>query len=321
MSKKIKDSELKAVLASLEADLNQAFEASKETLLAKAAGDKSPDDSAATPAPDASPSPSPEASDDVSAPGPTGSPGPSAPPAPDASASPAAPPMDAAPSPSADPAAAGAGDAPLSPEALQAEYSQLSPEELDMHIKAALAAKEALMGAAGGPPGAGAPMASPSAAPDASPAAPMSAPDAPPAMKAEAQMVSTEAQANGGKIAKSEADLATAAKLAELENLVKAQAAVIKSQSEDVENLTKGIKMVSEKLSTPVRKAVTGIAYLNKSEEKTVAPAREFSAAEVREKIKAIVPSLSKSERDLVVRFYSGRATAADMTPILEKVK
>jgi hypothetical protein len=211
-------------------------------------------------------------------------------PSPDASApSPDAVPPEASDSSDApvDPAAvAPEGEQQLSPEALQAEYSQLSPEELDMHLQAAMAAKEAL---AGGAPGAG---------PVAPPAGP---PGAPPAMKAE---IKVDKKAIGGTI-KSE-------KVEELE-------ALVKSQAEDIQNLTKAVQMVMER---PVRKGVTSVAnvaYLSKSEE--VKEEKSFSPAEAREKLKELIPTLNKSERDLVLGFFEGRTPVAKLDKILEKVK
>lgn len=123
---KIKESEIKAVIADLtkhlEADFQQAT-----ARLAKADDEKPELDASADSAP------APEASDD-SASAPV-----DAPPAPEAApAAPEAPAPDAAP---ADPAQE---SAPLSVESLQAEYAALPPEELEMHFQALMAAKQAL---------------------------------------------------------------------------------------------------------------------------------------------------------------------------------
>jgi hypothetical protein len=309
---KIKDSDLKSVIAALEADLNEAFEASKGSLV-KAEGDepKEPsepsDDSASPPASDSA------------------SPASDAPPGADASAS--APPGDmagaSAPAPQADPAAPQQGDQPLTPEALQAEYAQLPPEELDMHIQAAIAAKEALAasagaGAAGGAPAGGMPPgASPGGPPPAAAgASPSPSPDQqmmPPAMKKE---MSSHKQANGGMV-KSEVDFK--AELAAIKNAQAAEiAALQKSYKEDVENLTKAITMVVER---PERKAVTGISYLKKTESASSAPTKAFSPAEAKAKLNELIPSLSKSERGLILDFYSGKVKVDALASIFDKIK
>jgi hypothetical protein len=320
---RIKDTELKAVLAAIEDDLNKAFESKKEDLLAKAAGDK-PDDAPAE-ASDSDPASASSAAPDTSAPA-------SAPPdaAASAPADAGAPPPGAAP---ADPAAP--QEAPLTPEALQAEYSQLAPEELDMHIKAALAAKEALMASAapaGMPADASAAPASPAGSPPAGPPAPPAAspaPGAPPdAMKAE---ITSQKKAQGGhdgafpaikggadggkggRFTGTPASITTKSEeQLELEKLVK-------SQAEDIENLTKAVKMVLER---PERKAVTSIAYLNKSEPVVPAEVKKvFTPAEARAKLNDLIPTLTKSEREIVHDFYAGKVDASKLAPILDKAK
>ncbi len=309
---KIKDSDLKQVIAALEADLNEAFEGSKASLV-KAEGDdekkgppESSDDSASPPASDSA-SPAADAPPGDSAGG-------SAPPSPEMAGA-------SAPAPQADPAAPQQGDQPLTPEALQAEYAQLPPEELDMHIQAALAAKEALAASAGagagGPPGAppGAPPAGPAGGmppPGASPAPDASSQMMPPAMK---QEMSSHKQANGGMIKsediKAEFAAIKAAHAAEM-------AALQKSYKEDVENLTKAITLVVER---PERKAVTSISYLKKTEPSVDAPAKTFSPAEVKAKLNELIPSLSKSERSLILDYYSGKVKIDALTSLVEKIK
>src|SRR3954470_20854224 len=125
MSLKIKESELKDILAEVAEDLAKAFESEKDKL-SKADDGSGPPPKEETPGEDHAGSPPAE-----------GSEGSDAPPAADASAAPGAespaPGPDGAPAPQGmDPAADQA--AALTPEALQAEYSKLSPEELDMHI-------------------------------------------------------------------------------------------------------------------------------------------------------------------------------------------
>lgn len=302
---KIKETELKALLQEMSEDLEKAYDIEKEKLV-KAAGEEEPDSAPPSPeASDASASAPPDATDasaDASAP-------PSAPP--DASgAPPSAPPgMDgSAPPPgAADPAAAASPDgAPLTPEALQAEYSQLAPEELDMHIKAALSAKEALAASAapaGMDPSMGAPPAGPSAAPAGPPAPPM-------AMKNELEKdeIKVDKKAIGGKmvpVKKSESD-ARDTEIAELK-------ALAKSQAEDIEILTKSVTMVLEQ---PLRKAVTSVAYVPKVE----AEPKSFSPDEAKKIIAAGVHKLNKSERALVLDVFDGRQPATKLEGVLEKL-
>lgn len=266
--------EVAGILAELEADLKKGAAEAEATL--KKAAELPPEDESASASAGGDDSSSP-ASDPSSAP------------APDASAPPAGGPPDAAPAPAAADPAAEQGQA-LTPEALQAEYGQLPPEELDMHIQAALAAKEALSGAAGpaapGMPPAGAP------APDAG------MPPMPPAMgKAD---LAINKEANGGKITKNEEKMF----------------AVIKSQQEDIENLSKAIKIV---LESPVRKSVTSLSDvpdLKKSETATVA----LSKKQVDEFIKTNASKMTKSERDLWLQFVDKKVEASKLVPMLERL-
>lgn len=312
---KIKESELKALLDEVATDLSKAFESEKDALV-KAEGElakddapgEEPDESPAADAsapPDASPAPSPEEGSESA-------------PAPDASASPdGAPAPDAAMDPAADAAVA------LTPEALQAEYSKLAPEELDMHIKAALAAKAAVAGApdasAGAPPmappDASAPMGAPPAGPPALAAAPPSPPmpDDPMALKSE--LSAGHKKANGGQIkaggslGKSENEQATDDKIAALE-------ALVKSQGEDNENLAKAIKLMIEQ---PLRKAVTSVAHLPKVE----AEKAPLTKASINARLKelSMKPDLKKSDRALINDFYDGRVKADALAPLFEDYK
>lgn len=116
---------------------------------------------------------------------------------------------------------------------------------------------------------------------------------------------------------KSEADQAVEAAVAAVTAKFEA---VVKSQAEDIENLTKSIKMVLER---PERKAVTGmsqIQYLKKSEDTAPAEApKTFTHDEARAKLNGLIPSLSKSERDLVVGYFEKRVKLSDLEPILAK--
>jgi len=283
---KITDKAVLATIAALEAELKDA------AMLAKAEPEGPPaessDDSASPSADDASPSSAPAPAEDASAPAPEA---PSAPPE-------AAPASPEAPAGVQDPAAQAQG--PLDPAALQAEYSQLPPDQLDMHIQAALAAKEALAGAANAgaaSPAAAPPMAPPAASPAASPAP----------MVAKGEIKTGKEQ---GGMVKSEA----AALREELAALKKS----LTEKDEDVQLLTKAVKMVIEK---PERKAVTSMAqlqYLGKSEVQA-APKAVFTKAEAEAKLSAVLPSLTKSERDLVVQYSLGRVKIDALSSILEK--
>ncbi len=293
--------EIAAVLQEIESDLAKA---EKEAVASLKKADEGSE-------------PEPEPKEDSSSPAAGGPPdaggdagGP--PPGPDASAG--GPPPDAGAPPAGDPAAAGApadpaADAGLTPEALQAEYAQLPPEELDMHIQAALGAKEAMAAAAGpaagGPPGAppAGPAAGPAGAPPAGP--PMGDPAAaggppmPPPMGKAALSINKEA--TGGKITKSD-DIA---KLT----------ALVKSQQEDIENLTKSIRMV---LEAPVRKSVASLSEVgNLKKTEPVAPA---SRKDVDEFIKTNAHKMTKSERDLWLDFVANKVPAQKLAPMLDRL-
>lgn len=258
----LSDKALQATIDALEAELKGS--------LAKAEGEES----ASTP---------PEASDDSASSAPPETPpsSPSGPPAsPEAppAGPPDAPPADAgAPAPGGDPAAE-----QIDPAALQAEYSQLPPDQLDMHIQAALAAKQALAGASGAP---------------AQP--PMAPPAGPPPGMGKNEITTTPKEANGGMV-KSEVE----ALKAELQALKKSMA----SRDEDIEILTKW----AEKSVVPQRKAVVGLA---KSEEKVV-----FSPKDAKDLLNENLGKLSKSERDLVMRFNLGHVKVDALASIFEKI-
>ena len=209
-------------------------------------------------------SPAPEAS-------PAGPPEASAAPAPEAS--PAAPAPEASPAAPAGPPAGAEGGIPDDPAALMDMFSQLPPQK----IKAIyMAAKQALIsiqgGQAGGPPSsAGAPPA---------PAGPP--PGAPPAMKAEMK----SSPGNGGKVLKNEN-----------EEINK----ILKNQNEKIELLTQVIQKMA---GTPVRKAVTSVTQLNKSE--TTSTEVTMSKSEISSKLSEVIKSgnLNKSEREKIRKYY-----------------
>lgn len=308
----VNEQELDSILNELENDLGE-YLASTQNRLAKA---REEDGSA----PSASAGGSPSASASAGSPS-ASAPGAEAPEAPSAGgeAPPAAPsPEGAAPSPEAAPADPAADAGPVDPAALEQEYAKLPPEELKAHYLAAKAALFAVMGAGGpdaggapGAPGAGAPPAGPDAGaamappdagaapmgpPGAAPAAPPMAPPSagpgpdempPPAMKAE---VKVSQAGNGGQkaaVAKSED------KVAELEATV--------------EKLVKSLQKI---VGQPMQKAVTGENYVPKTGDEP-APAKKLSKAEVNAKLNEATrnPSLKKSDRDLVNRYYEGEVS------------
>lgn len=285
--------EIASVLQEIEADLSKA-ESEAVAVLKKA------DEGASEPEPK-----EPAAAEDSS------SPASDAPPSAGGADAPAGPP-DAGAAPAGAPPAGDPGqEQGLTPEALQAEYAQLPPEELDMHIQAAMAAKEAMAAAAGpaagGMPPAGAPPAGPAGAPPAAGGMPPEAsePPMPPMGKADLKI---NKEANGGKITgggvkKSEDDS------------VQKLTALVKSQQEDIENLTKAIRSV---LEAPVRKSVSALSEvggLKKSED-----AQPKTRKDVDEFIKANAEKMTKSERDLWLDFVANKVPAAKLAPMLDRL-
>lgn len=275
--------ELAAIVAELDADLKKG-EADAQAALKKA--DEPPKDDSSSPADesasaDSSPAP------DASAPAPD-----AAPPAPPADASAGGP-----PAPGADPAA----DQALTPEALQAEYSQLSPEELDMHLQAAMAAKEALAAAAqpAMPPAGAPPAGAPPAAPPAPPADASAGGPPPPPMGKTGKDMNINSENTGGKISKAEEELR----------------ALVKSQSEDIENLTKAVKIV---LETPIRKSVTSIADAGVPFQKT--EVKSMGRRDVDNFIKDNAQKMTKAERDLWLDFVDNKVKAEKLAPMLERL-
>lgn len=289
---KIKEAELREILEEVSADLAKAFASEKEKL-SKAVGDEPEEES--VPAEGSESAPPAEASDSAPAEAPD------APPAEASADMPAATP-DGAPSPDAAPVDPAADAAPLTPEALKGEYAKLAPEELDMHIKAALEVKASLAGSPDAPP-AEAPMAPPMDA----------APAGPPAMKAELKASPERAGKDAIEaLGKAEAVYQLSRKYEEeIENLK----TLAKSSQEDVENLT---KILTRVLEQPLRKAVTTVAHLPKVEEK-----KELDAASVHARLKELAakPDLKKAERQLINDFYDGRVKADKLAPLFEDHK
>lgn len=193
--------------------------------------------------------------------------------------------------------------APLSPEALQAEYAKLPPEELDMHIQAALAAKAALAGPAG--PGADgmAPM-----GPDAgAPVPPAPAPSPAPMAMNEDFHNSPERDAPHGKGAPG-MELAR-----KHEQEISELKALVKSQQEEFNQVATALKNFVE---APQRKAVTSVAHLAKTE----APPKVITKESINSRLLELSkrPDLKKSDRQLINDFYDGKVKADALAPLFE---
>lgn len=301
--KKIKDSDLKVILAEVEAELGQLLKAEGQKL-SKAKEDEMPapdaskesTEASASPAPEASASPAPEAS---------------ASPAPEMSAAPEAPaaqeqaPGEAVPGDVGSEAAphdeAGEIEASADPEALKGEYMKLSPDELKNHFEACKAALFELMG--GGEEQA-------PAAPMAPPAAPMAAP-APEMGKGE---MKSHAEASGGqvshKVEKSEDEV-------KAEELKKSESeSKIKDLEQQVELLVKAVELQFNK---PQRKAITSVGFVPKTDEK--ADVAKLTKPEVMDKLKTITASasLKKSERQLINAYCVGEVGLDKIEHLLTK--
>lgn len=91
---------------------------------------------------------------------------------------------------------------------------------------------------------------------------------------------------------------------------------LVKSQGEDIANLTKIVKIF---VSTPMRKAVTSIATLSKSGEDDE-PIR-LTKAELTDKLKTHSrnPKLAKTDRDAITKFYDSGSTNVNLIAHLLK--
>jgi hypothetical protein len=299
---KLKDSELKNILAEVETEIASLLKTEGDALK-KAKDDGSeegPEASASESAPTEESAPAEGSAPEASAPAADAS----ASPAPEASAP--APEMGApeasasAGDPTA-PAADPAADTVADPEALKAEYSKLDPETLKAHYMAAKAALFEVMGAAAG---AGAPpeaSASPAGmAPPTSPTPAPAAPEAsntevpPPAFKAEipASIKNVPATASldnaGGSGGKGGLDD------------VKKSEAKVQDLEKQVELLAKALEL---SIGTPVRKAVTGTESLE-----AAAPSKELTKSDIKQKIRKAMESgkLTKSQREQLFSYTLG---------------
>lgn len=240
----------------------------------------------------------------------------------------AAPPMDGAPEVSESQAAAAAqpdgapgheaGEIEPAPtvEALQAEYAKLDPEALKMHYLAAKSALVAAMGAeqsAAPGPEASAPPAAP-APPAAAPMAPeqSGAPMAMGELKAGKAMDLSDGGIGGeiskGKMGKSESDLKVEALEKQLEE----------------QNLA--LLQLAEVVATPIRKSVKGLSdlkFIERTEEPKTTSAAKMTKAEVtatlREKVRG--GKLSKSDKELVSKYYAGSVDATKLEHLLADAK
>lgn len=242
---------------------------------------------------------------------PDASPDDSASPSPDADgspdAAPAAPDASPAPAPTGDPGMGdpGMGDpaaeAALDPAALQAEYAKLQPDELEMHLQAAMAAKAALSG------GAPAPGMDPAAAAGAPPAPAPAAPA--PEMKSEGDMEKSAMEKS--VIAKSEALGKAEAETTELKKLLKAQ-------SEEIASLQAGIQKF---VDVPARKAVTTVSHVTR--EVAAPSSKEFTKESIHAHLTKIsaTPALKKSDRQLINDFYCGVVKIDKLAHLFEENK
>lgn len=280
--KNLKDAELNKLLDEVAQDLNKAF-GDVQNKLAKGEGKQLEGDQSGKMVKDEIKPKGPEESSPVA----EGSDAPpDAPPADDAGS--------AAPAPSPDPSAGAPGGDPaqemgaqLTPEALQAEYAKLPPEELQMHLQAAQAALAALGGGMG--------------APDAGPPAPEAAAPAP-SPSASAPLLQSEKGTNSAALKKTEE--------AQMDELSKAELDAVKAENkslkEDVEIIAATLKKMIE---TPVRKAITSIAELPKGEEEAQADEtyKPLDPTNFWKKLAEVSkrPDLKKGEKKLILDIYA----------------
>ncbi len=306
----IPDEQLKQIVAEVEKELETMFkseqlmkaEEKKEEKKEEAPAPKEEDKSAPAAAPEA-PAPAPAAAIEAA---------PEM--APEAEMAPPAPEM--APHIEPDGDEAGMGGVPEL-EALKLEYASLPPEELRMHVEAAM---QALLGCLGGHGEADPVM--PPEVPNLPAPVPAGVPGMQPAMKMELEAIAPNKKAGPGedhlvpsqpskkfgagedhleavyvKAKKSEDDLAL--KIKEVEELKKSQEKTEASLSQ----LTSAFKMYLEK---PERKAVTSIAAIDKPGTQVEAP--KLSKSEVMDKLKVITQEadLKKSDREMINAYCVG---------------
>lgn len=269
----------------------------------------------------------------------------SAPPAADASASapPAGPPAPPAGPPGADASASAppAGSPPASPASPgfptdpAALAQMIAAQPLEAQKAIYLASKQALAASmsagAGSPAPAGAPAGAPPPGPDASAmgpgaGAPPMAPPAPPAgppagappadasgappMDPTMKSDMKPSEGNGGQmkaVAKSEKTVDNNKDTEELKKLVKSQADLIKSQGEKLDLLQRAVTHIA---GTPVRKAVTSVSALKKTEGDGK-ESKQLTKAEMNAQLSQMIKGgkLNKSDKEKVRKFYDEGST------------
>jgi hypothetical protein len=319
------DEDLDRVLEEVEQELVPVLKSANEKL-SKADEESSPDDKSGPPEKEES-SPAEESSSEGSAPSGDAPP----PPGPEASASPegSAPPAGpeaSSPAPGAE-GSAGPGGLPTDPAQLQQMIASLPPEAQKAIY---LAAKQAIFAQQSAPPAPGAegsaPPMSPPGAPPAGPgpemsspppASPPAGPPVPPMGKGEVPAGKQAPQnskpgvmapdANGDKVLKSEIE--------GLKKLIKSQAEMIKGQHDQFVLLEKAVTHMA---ATPIRKAITGVSHIAKSE----SGERSLSKAEVVSRVNALdVKSLSKKDKDAVLKFFDSGSQNIDLVKHLVVTK
>jgi hypothetical protein len=290
------DAELNQLVAEVSDELDTIFKneavrapLAKSVDMAKA-DDKSPDEA----------SESASAAPAESAPA-ESAPAPEAPPADAASAAPAdasaSAPAD--PAASADPAAGASGTDSLA--ALQAAYSQLSPDELAMHEQALAAAKQALLAASAGP-AAGAPAPAAVAAPGPDATAPLAS--------------------EGSKPVDPMSTLALKSEFEGQLTLVKSERDAEKAKVEQLEKNLAALADTMEKfIMRPERKSLTGkdMAVIMKSEQSAPASVT-LTKDQVTKKLLTVArdPELKKSDRELINKYYKGDVKVDALAHLLQ---
>jgi hypothetical protein len=301
---KISDKEIASILAEVEAEIAPLLRSERERL-SKAAedsvGSASPmGEESRSPGRDLMPdersgsSASPEASASSASPMPEGS----------ASASAGSPAPEASESAGAPEGEEAGGDV----EALAAQYAELPPEQLEMHLMAIEAAMQKMGAAGGGAPEGMAPPAQAGAMPPPEQSAGM------PAMKSEKSVSASAEKSPKMPVKKEESSMEASKSPVKKEESSKAEHSISKSEFEAVEaKLDMALKAV-EFLTRPMRKAVTEFAVAE-----TKAPT-SLTKGEVTAKLKEVTssPKLQKSDRQLINGFYDGRVSLDQIAHLLK---
>lgn len=333
---KIKDSELKNILAEVEAELVGILKDTSADLRKAAGEDDGGSDEGGSEGGEGS-APASEGASEGGGEAPVAATAPES----SAPAEGSAAPEASAPAPDAAMGDPAMDAGPVDPEALKAEYAKLAPEELKMHYLAAKAALFEAMGAAdaaGPEAAAGAPGMAPDAAGSAAPA-PTPAPMAPapagpaagpmdpmadPTMKAEVPADMKNNPANGGTqraavpdaikagVKKSETDLV----LEDLKKSDSEKSDKIKELETMVEGLAKALDLV---VGQPMRKAATRISDVQ-FVPKTPEAAKSLSKSEIETRLVNLVKAgkLDANQRERVISFSMGHASAEQIQDLLE---